>query len=190
MLTCVSRAHARSLFLSTQIGTMTGEVVSYSGPGPGPADAINCQQQEVDLGKDGRAVSPAKRFPFQAFVDWHAIDGPAESLANSPARTSLGRRSLVGAGSLLGARRKALGRHAKSADEVERIAETGKLRELKHCLRVHSWPPADPVRSRLWQVTSLRNAFIKLSTISLLFRSCAAFTAKTGPSETRSTGTR
>lgn len=138
---------------------MTGEVVSYSGPGPGDTEnqannheSTLQENQEKNGRRSASPASPSKRFPFQPCVDWDQISPAAGSVPVSPGRTSVGRRSL-GTGSFLGSRRKSQA-HSKSADEVERIAQTGKVRDLKHCLRVHSWLPFDGARSRLWQVTS------------------------------------
>ena len=142
---------------------MTGEVVSYSGPGPG---SNGHQETKSLLGDEngspsGRSIqssnnrslpsSPIRELgghlPFQAHVDWHLISRSAGSRPTSPTP----RASLAS----LGARsRKAQQSGTKSADDVQRIVESGKLRELKSCLRLQHWMPYDSARSKLWNVIS------------------------------------
>ena len=142
---------------------MTGDVVSYSGPGPG---SNGHQETKSLLGDEKR--SPSNRsiqsannrsapsspiresgghVPFQAHVDWQLISRSAGSRPTSPTP----RASLAS----LGARaRKSHQSGTKSAEDVQRFVESGKVRELKTCLRLQHWMPYDPARSRLWQVIS------------------------------------
>lgn len=135
---------------------MTGEVVSYSGPGPGPGESNLIEppaENDVEEGKDNHSVSSPsspRRCPFQPYVDVDQLGRiTGTAVLDSPGRSSLGRKS--NRGSFMGVRRRSH-LHNKTADEVERIVETGKVRELKNCIRSHQWLPFDCVRSRLWQV--------------------------------------
>lgn len=174
---------------------MTGEVVSYSGPGPGENEKdFNNQEQSAladtlkkDEQRSASPSSPTKRLPFQSFVDWDQINQAAGSVNDSPGRASISRRSL-GAGSFLGARRKSH-THNKSAEEVERIAQTGKVRDLKHCLRANSWLPFDGVRSRLWQVLGFNFKSEPQFESFVSSRFYAAFIAKIKPSAIHFIGT-
>lgn len=146
---------------------MTGEVVSYSGPGPGDSTGQTIEPPETKENgtqdgkmqdekiQDGRrSCSPPsspRRCPFQTFVDVDQLGRTTgTSVLDSPGRGSIGRRSIVG-GSFMGVRRRTH-LHNKTAEEVERIVQAGKVRELKNCLRSHHWMPFDCVRSQLWQV--------------------------------------
>lgn len=139
--------------------TMTGEVVSYSGPGPGESNLIEPPaENDVEEGKDNHSVSSPsspRRCPFQPYVDVDQLGRiTGTAVLDSPGRSSLGRKS--NRGSFMGVRRRSH-LHNKTADEVERIVQTGKVRELKNCIRSHQWLPFDCVRSRLWQVYILLN---------------------------------
>ena len=134
--------------------TMTGEVVSYSGPGPGESNIIEPPaENDVEEEKANSTSSPPsspRRCPFQHYVDVDQLGRiTGTAVLDSPGRNSLGRRS--NRGSFMGVRRRSH-LHNKTADEVERIVQTGKVRELKNCIRYHQWLPFDCVRSRLWQV--------------------------------------
>ncbi|XP_046461837.1 GTPase-activating protein skywalker-like isoform X1 [Daphnia pulex] len=133
---------------------MTGEVVSYSGPGPGESNLIEPPaENDVEEGKDNHSVSSPsspRRCPFQPYVDVDQLGRiTGTAVLDSPGRSSLGRKS--NRGSFMGVRRRSH-LHNKTADEVERIVQTGKVRELKNCIRFHQWLPFDCVRSRLWQI--------------------------------------
>ena len=172
---------------------MTGEVVSYSGPGPGESKtAEHPAGNEIEEGR--RSCSPPsspRRCPFQIHVDVDQLGRIAgTSVLDSPGKSSLGRRS-IGSGSFMGVRKRTH-LHNKTAEEVERIVQAGKVRELKNCIRNHHWLPFDCVRSRLWQVFE-RN-FVDYNYFSLnsylRCRSSAVFTSRIKLQWIRCTGTR
>ncbi|XP_057372879.1 GTPase-activating protein skywalker-like isoform X1 [Daphnia carinata] len=134
---------------------MTGEVVSYSGPGPGDSNSHNVEppiENDAEIGKQNSSPpSSPRRCPFQQYVDVDKLGRiSGTSVLDSPGISSLGRRS-NGRASFMGVRRRSH-LHNKTAEEVERIVQAGKIRELKNCIRSHQWLPFDCVRSRLWQI--------------------------------------
>lgn len=150
---------------------MTGEVVSYSGPGPGESSDQTTEQTptaEENVEEGRRSCSPPSsphRCPFQPHVDVEQLGQSAgTSVLESPGRGSVSRRSITG--SLMGVRRRTH-LHNKTAEEVEKILQVGKVRDLKSCLRSHHWMPFDCVRSRLWQVIN-HSIFIYPFWVSLI----------------------
>lgn len=149
---------------------MTGEVVNYSGPGPGDStDQTTTNHQtpteDNNIEEGRRSCSPPSsphRCPFQPHVDVENLGQTAgTSVLESPGRGSVtSRRSITG--SLMGVRRRTH-LHNKTAEEIEKILQAGKVRELKSCLRNHHWMPFDCVRSRLWQVINIENISLSLS---------------------------
>jgi len=122
---------------------MTGEVVNYSGPGPG--------EKGADATDRSPPLSPSShQFPFQTFVRQDQLASALSAAASGRGLSSPDRKS-----SGVGVRRK---HHSKTVEEIQAIVEARKLRELKNCLRSNHWMPNDGVRSRLWQVRTGRNA--------------------------------
>ena len=94
--------------------------------------------------------------PFQPHVDWDRLCRNPDILTApvSPGRGSLSSRAgSFRKGSLSRVRlRSRSSSHFKTAEEVDRIIDGGKGRDLKTCLRSQHWLPFDGARSRLWQV--------------------------------------
>ena len=104
---------------------MTGEVVSYSGPGPGDSKDEN--------GPNVSQSSESPSYPFQSCVDWEKIDSSCITEKNSVKKKM----------------------QAKTIEEIQQIVEAGKLNELKSCIRNSQWLPNDGIRARLWQVIKM-----------------------------------
>ena len=120
---------------------MTGEVVNYSGPGPG--------EKGADATDRSPPLSPSS-FPFQTFVRYDQLACVLSAAASGRGLSSPDRKS-----GGVGVRRK---NNSKTVEEIQAIVEARKLRELKNCLRSNHWMPNDGVRCRLWQVRTGRNA--------------------------------
>ena len=134
----------------TTSGNDTGHMSNYTEPAS-PTSAPSSPTRAL------------QHFPFQPHVDWELVSRTPGILQQpvSPGRSSL--RGSFRKGSIGRIRRKSASNY-KTSDEVERIVQSGKSRDLKSCLRNHHWLPFDGTRSRLWQVIFRHFIFCNAST--------------------------